>query len=199
MNIEVRTATADDAPAVAEAHIRGWAVGYRGVVADEILDDAGFHEARRTGWTRRLTDGVPEGAGDPDNRILVGSLDGAVVGFAHCGLSRNDDGDWSLGEVYAFYLHPDAWGSGVAAAMMAESLAELRGRGFPKANLWVLRDNPRARRFYEKAGWSATGAETTWAGPIMPNLPTFDPPFAEVEYTIELTGSDESSDRASTS
>jgi ribosomal protein S18 acetylase RimI-like enzyme len=34
--------------------------------------------------------------------------------------------------------------------------ARLRDLGFSEAVLYVFRDNPRARRFYEKAGWSAT-------------------------------------------
>ena len=33
----------------------------------------------------------------------------------------------------------------------------LRDEGFTSAVLWVLRDNPRARAFYEKAGWHFTG------------------------------------------
>ena len=37
----------------------------------------------------------------------------------------------------------------------------LRDEGFASAVLWVLRDNPRARAFYEKAGWHATGEEST--------------------------------------
>jgi RimJ/RimL family protein N-acetyltransferase len=36
---------------------------------------------------------------------------------------------------------------------MVEALERLRRLGFEEATLWVLEDNPRARRFYEIAGW----------------------------------------------
>ena len=35
----------------------------------------------------------------------------------------------------------------------------LQAEGFDVSVLWVLADNPRARRFYEKHGWTATGIE----------------------------------------
>ena len=33
-----------------------------------------------------------------------------------------------------------------------------QGEGFRAATLWVLRGNERARRFYERAGWTVDGA-----------------------------------------
>jgi hypothetical protein len=38
------------------------------------------------------------------------------------------------------------------AAIHDRRCAELAGRGCPVARLWVLADNVRARRFYERAG-----------------------------------------------
>ena len=37
-------------------------------------------------------------------------------------------------------------------------MAELQGRGFGEAVLWVLRGNLRARRFYERGGFVLDGA-----------------------------------------
>ena len=70
-------------------------------------------------------------------------------------------------------------------------VATLRGRpdaavehltegGHERAVLWVLRDNPRARRFYERAGWVLTGRTDEWPGPQLPSYTS--PPVAEVEY-----------------
>jgi GNAT superfamily N-acetyltransferase len=63
-----------------------------------------------------------------------------------------------VGELWGLYVDPEAWGSGAAAALLAASVDALRGRGFTEAVLWVLEDNPRARRFYEREGWTADGA-----------------------------------------
>jgi hypothetical protein len=40
---------------------------------------------------------------------------------------------------------------------MEQGEEELRALGHEQAVLWVLEDNPRARRFYEIAGWSPDG------------------------------------------
>jgi len=87
--------------------------------------------------------------------------------------------------VYAFYLHPDAWGSGAAEPLMMACTEFLRAAGFHEAVLWVLRDNPRAHRFYEKTGWSLTGREGMFDGPqVMGPMPGRLP---EVEYGVRLT------------
>jgi ribosomal protein S18 acetylase RimI-like enzyme len=84
------------------------------------------------------------------------------VGFSDGGPSRDEDDDpATVGEITTFYFLAEAWGTGAAPALMERVLAELRGRGFSECTLWVLRDNPRAVRFYERAGFSLDGAEKT--------------------------------------
>jgi GNAT superfamily N-acetyltransferase len=81
------------------------------------------------------------------------------VGFADGAASRDDDVDAKrVGELYAIYVTPDAWGTGAGRGLMAAHLERLRSAGFEEAVLWVLDDNPRARRFYEAAGWTTDGA-----------------------------------------
>lgn len=57
----------------------------------------------------------------------------------------------------ALYVRPAAWGSGVADELHAWAVAELRAAGVATARLWVLEENLRARRFYERHGWNADG------------------------------------------
>ena len=188
--IEIRPARADDADALAAAHTEGWRVGYRGVIPDDHLDDPEFASARLTRWRERNWSAVD------DTLLLAAVVDDRVVGFAHCGPERVepacDQADPGAavaaparrGEVYAFYLHPDAWGSGAATPLMDACVEHLRAHGFAEAVLWVLRDNPRARRFYEKAGWYATGREAWWTGPRA--AAALAEPVAEVQYAVRL-------------
>ena len=179
----IRRAEPEDAHDIALAHVTAWRVAYRGIVPDAFLDSADFANARIAGWHRRLHDGRPDGW-DEQDEIFAAVIDGRVVGFGHVGRERTDDGPGERGEVYGFYLHPDSWGSGVGDALMAMCEATLRER-FPTAVLWVLRDNPRARRFYERAGWScgvgAEMVEAMWEGPQMADIPLLDP-LAEIQY-----------------
>jgi GNAT superfamily N-acetyltransferase len=180
--IEVRPATRDDIDALCDAHVEAWRVGYRGLFADEYLDAESFDATRRKNWH------VGRWIGHAEQVMLAGAIDGRVLGFAHSGPERIDDGEplTGRGEVFGFYLHPDAWGSGLAAALMSSSEDALRQRGYTEAVLWVLRDNPRARSFYEKAGWTWGGREMLWAGPQMPGVPKPDP-IAEVQYVRVLS------------
>lgn len=186
---EVREARLEDAAAIADAHVEGWRVGYRGLVADEFLDHPDFFDIRRAGWQRRLRDGPPPG-GDVRNRILVIADDGEVVGFGHVGREASEPpASPERGEIYGFYVHPDRWGTGVADSLMAACLDELRTR-FAHAVLWTLRDNPRSRRFYERHGWTCgSGADVmieTWEGPVMPGLGRLDEPLYNIRYERAL-------------
>ena len=55
--------------------------------------------------------------------------------------------------------------------------------GWDPACLWVLRDNPRARRFYERQGWTAQDNTDVqyWEGPTIAGLAPLEP-LAELRY-----------------
>ena len=67
-----------------------------------------------------------------------------------------------MGELFAIYVDPEAWGRGAGRALMDTALASLREH-FDEAVLWVLEDNPRTRRFYELAGWVHDGGRDTFS------------------------------------
>jgi ribosomal protein S18 acetylase RimI-like enzyme len=146
----IRQATPDDADAIALVHVRTWQGAYGHVFPPEEL--AGISvEARATSWRGIL---------GRDERTYVAERDGEVVGFVGTGPSRDDDGAGS-GELYAIYVDPEHWDSGAGRELAAYADDLLRGDGFTEATLWVLDDNPRARRFYEAGGWRLDGAKRT--------------------------------------
>jgi GNAT superfamily N-acetyltransferase len=63
-----------------------------------------------------------------------------------------------VAELYALYVHPAWWSTGTGRALMDRVLARTSGAGYPDITLWVLKGNVRARRFYERAGFSPDGA-----------------------------------------
>ena len=77
-----------------------------------------------------------------------------TLGFASTGPSRDEPG---VGELYAIYVDPDEWSRGAGRALIARAEERL-AEEYAEATLWVLEDNPRARRFYEAAGWRTDGA-----------------------------------------
>lgn len=145
--MEVRPARLDDAAAIAVVNIRAWQAAYAHAFGAERLSAMDL-EAQRELWRQRL---AQPRRGDV---VLVAEADGSVVGFASCGNSLDASGE---GELYSIYVLPEAWGSGAGPALMAAALAALRAGGFDTAILWVLEDNPRAQRFYEREGWTRDG------------------------------------------
>jgi GNAT superfamily N-acetyltransferase len=180
--IEVRDAVIDDAEAVATAHIEGWRAGYRGVVPDDYLDAEDFASSRRDRW-RAWT--WQQFAG---SRLFVVLFHDRVVGFAHAGPEevKSAGPPTGRGEIYGFYLHPNAWGSGGAAALMSRSEEFLRDEGYGEAVLWVLRDNPRARAFYEKEGWHHTGEDSTFTPTDPPGSTLPKVAYVVTQYAISL-------------
>jgi ribosomal protein S18 acetylase RimI-like enzyme len=142
--MEVRRARIDDARAIADVHARTWQGAYEHVFGAERLAGMSL-PARLAQWERILA------AGQSD--VFVATNDG-IVGFVSTGDSRDADAE---AELYAIYVLPGAWGSGAGAALMCAGLAAMRARASGDAVLWVLEDNPRARRFYEREGWALDG------------------------------------------
>ena len=187
MELVVREAVAADADDIAHAHVEGWRTGYRGQVPDEFLDSDAFAAFRRDGWRAILTGRLPD-VHRPDDSIFVAADQGRAVGFGHIGRER---GDHDRGELLGFYVHPDYWGTGAAQQLIERchiGLAELADEWL----LWVLRDNPRARAFYERNGWSpGSGDEVVhaeWDGPVMDGAPKLDTPLPEVQYRRSRQG-----------
>jgi GNAT superfamily N-acetyltransferase len=150
--MEVRLATGDDALAVETIRVRGWRTAYRHVLPAAELDAMPVAPER---WRPRLAT-PPRGW-----TTFVAEEGGEVVGFASVGPSRDEAG---LGELYAIYVDPARWSTGAGRALLERAEEQLCSE-YDTATLWVLEDNPRARRFYETAGWVPDGgrkAEERW-------------------------------------
>ncbi|MFD5100237.1 GNAT family N-acetyltransferase [Streptomyces albidochromogenes] len=143
--IEVRRAGPDDGHVLGEIHAAAWEVAYAPFFEKEFA--AAAVESRRIRWHKRIADGT--------GTILLAVLDGRPLALSVHLPSPTRPG---VAEISSFYCHPNSWGSGVAAALMTETLRHLRDEGFAQVHLWTLRDTPRSRRFYVKCGFTETGA-----------------------------------------
>jgi tRNA dimethylallyltransferase len=99
--------------------------------------------------------------------VIVAEGAGKILGFAA----------WTDGWLDGLYVVPAAWGNGVAARLHDEALRGIAAAGVSTARLWVLEDNTRARRFYERRGWRPDGTDR-----VVP----FPPHPLDLGYTKEL-------------
>ena len=144
----VRVAVPGDGTAIGEAHGAAWEQAYQDLFDPAFV--ARSAAGRRRGWPLAIRRHLAE-----DGLLLVGERNGEVMAFAHAGPARDQP---ALAEIYGFYSHPAAWGSGLASLLLGEICARLANR-WQRVVLWTHRDAGRARRFYEKSGFALTGAE----------------------------------------
>ena len=175
--IEIRLGSAEDADAIAHVRRESWFAAYEGIIAAPVID-------------RATAPGAVPLAPPPYRRtmVAVGGARPAIVGYASFGPERivatafpsppsPDDGrpapagDLTPGgraghvaELYALYVTPAWWSTGTGRALMGSVLAALEAERYRRVVLWVLADNARARRFYERAGFATDGGTNILTG-----------------------------------
>jgi GNAT superfamily N-acetyltransferase len=155
----VRRATEADLDRVAEIRTRSWQSAYRGILDDETLD--GLDVAEEAERWRGFWPEFPRNG----STLLVADVAGTLVGYALIRTRARDESvTHEVGELIAIYLDPEAWGAGAGQPLFDAATAELRDAGCRGAVLWTFSENARARRFYERNGWRADGAEDEYAG-----------------------------------
>ncbi|GLW99646.1 GNAT family N-acetyltransferase [Microtetraspora sp. NBRC 16547] len=168
MNFSVRQCEPVEAEEVLRVKNTSWQEAYRGLMPDDHLDGLSVTAGAVEHWRAMMA--------DPARGVVVGEIEGRIVGLSAFGPAHNGDAG---GEVYAIYTLRECWSRGLGSALMARSLARLRELGHREVGLWVLEDNSRARRFYERTGFVLSGRmETTELSGVS---------LSEVHYRMTLT------------
>jgi GNAT superfamily N-acetyltransferase len=162
--VVIRSASRADAAQIAAVMRDSWFAAYDGIIAPAIIDratapddGARIRQSFRTRpWQRMIAAVEP---GQP-----------SIVGYASFGPERDvvdmpwpyplttAGSDGEVAELYALYVHPAWWSTGTGRALMDRVLAKVSKAGYASITLWVLEDNARARRFYQRAGFAPDGA-----------------------------------------
>lgn len=133
----LRPARPEDAPAIAGIWWHGWRDGHLGFIPDELL-------------AARTEQSFSTRAGERIADTTVAVTDGSVAGFVMV----------VADEVEQVYVSSDHRGSGIAATLLVTAERLVAQNGHATAWLAVVAGNARARRFYERRGWSDAGAFT---------------------------------------
>jgi ribosomal protein S18 acetylase RimI-like enzyme len=168
---EIRPITDADIDAVAAVRVRSWQVAYAGIVPADYLAamDPVQDAERRRSWP------VPPGA-----QTLVAVAGGQVIGFVSFGPSPDDEPGPAGGHLYAIYVDPASWGHGAGRRLIEGARRGLAAAGCTVMRLWVLEENHRARRFYERAGLAPDGTRNFYT----PRGTTAELP--ELRYAVGL-------------
>jgi GNAT superfamily N-acetyltransferase len=132
--VTLRRALPEDAPTIDEIWHLGWRDGHLGFVSQELIE-ARHEDSFRTRAARRVND------------TTLAVVQGQIAGF----VMVVDN------EVEQFYVCALHRAKGVADVLMADAERQIKDAGYSSAWLAVVAGNARARRFYERRGWSDSG------------------------------------------
>ena len=143
MSIEIKKMESDEEiKGKGYVHWKSWQDAYKGIVDQSYLDSLTLEKCVDIAFKW------------PDN-LMVAKDGDRVVGFVGYG-KYHDQELPEAGEIFAIYILEEYYGTGVGKALMQAGLDEL---DYPAVALWVLKDNKRAIRFYEKCGFRLDGRE----------------------------------------
>jgi len=169
----VRAATVLDAPELAAIHARSWQAAYLDLLPQDVFAQLDLSNTPER-WERAL-----RAAEWPKAGVMVAVPGPEMVGFARFAPTRDEGEDTALvAEIRQIYIAPEVWGKGLGKRLMSTALARLAASGYSQATLWVLDTNSRARRFYERCGWTQDGAARHYDG--------YSFPMAEIRYRKHL-------------
>ena len=144
-------------------HWKSWQESYAGIVDAEYLSRMSVERCEES--ARRW----------PENTWVA--KDGErVIGFTvACRICDKSGAQTGEGEVRAIYVLEEYQRLGIGYALMQQALKTLSGCRV--VCVWVLKDNRKAIRFYERVGFRADGAEQDY---------TLGTPVRIIRMTLEM-------------
>jgi GNAT superfamily N-acetyltransferase len=99
---------------------------------------------------QRLADAL----GDPDQLVLAGTLDDALLGYARARLERLPDGR-VIGVVEDLFVDAEARGVGLGETIMDEVVSWCRAKGCAGIDAVALPGHRATKNFFEESGFTA--------------------------------------------
>lgn len=153
----IRTATIGDAGSITSAHVQAWKKSYQNIIDQDYLDNIRYE--KRLAWRKKIIE-------EKFGQQLVVTYRGEVVGFCDSNAIEPDNQakaedksqiSKEKGQIYGLYLLKEHQGKGIGKQLLKQSLEWLRKKELSPIILWTLKDNQKARDFYESQGGTLAG------------------------------------------
>jgi ribosomal protein S18 acetylase RimI-like enzyme len=147
----IRDATRKDAPAIAALQAESWQSAYRNVLAHDYLEKD-VHSERLVIWQERFSH-----VSHKAMFAIVAEANSQLTGFV-CVFPNEDAVFGSF--LDNLHVVPSLTGQGIGRKLLSEAAKRLVAMGSPVGlYLWVIEQNQRALRFYERAGAQVVGSK----------------------------------------
>ena len=127
-----------DIEKVAKIITEDWKIAYKGIIDDEYLKNLDYKDKEKS---------IREKYQNQKSIVLE---EGIVKGYSRFGENRDEEKD--LGELYALYVEADERGKKIGEKLLRKTASILKERGYKEMVIWCLKENKKARKFYEKMG-----------------------------------------------
>ena len=149
MEIYIRYANKDDADTIALINSKSFQQTFRGIIPEDFLEERFSYERLKERLYKELNEGTTISCIMYKDDIPVGMLT-----FAQDDYKERDNSEIDL---WRIYLLPEYWGQNLGKEFIDWGIKELTRKGYEKVALWVVEENERARKFYEKVCFAHDG------------------------------------------
>jgi RimJ/RimL family protein N-acetyltransferase len=149
MGIYIRYANKDDADIIALINSKSFHQAFQGIIPDEFLKEKFSYERLKDRLCKELCEGT--------TTSCVMYKDDIPMGMLTFAKDDNKERDNSEIDIWRIYLLPEYWGQNLGMEFIDWGIKELKRKRYKKVALWVVEENVRARKFYEKIGFIHEG------------------------------------------
>lgn len=140
--VKIRQAIIEDAFGIAQVHIASWKSTYRGIIADEILNELRL-EQRISQWQQHIE--------NPYKTIIVLENNNGIIGFADGQKVEDDVYMHYEADMTCLYLYAEQQRQGYGRQLVGELFEKFKQQGMTSCIVKVLTGNS-SHLFYEKLG-----------------------------------------------
>lgn len=164
--MKLREGRLSDLKRISQIYARSWKAAYKGMISAAYLE-----QLQEDYWVEPFKKRLEEGT----SLKVVCSDKGEIIGAASYMASDYLE---DAGEIISIYIEPENYHQGYGSVLMQAVLEDIKAQGWHYGHLWVIKENRRARSFYEKMGFKCSGQEMSCeiGGRLV----------YEIGYTIEI-------------
>lgn len=164
--VDIRKVKIGDEKILAYLQTQSWRKAFDSILSKEDLEIYTDKKKSEEMYTTLLKNHVGNG--------FILTVEGTPHCMAYWDKSREEElTDYA--ELICIHSLHDNWGKGFGSMMMDRVLKEIKEAGYHKVMLWVFEKNERARKFYEKLGFTLTHRKKEFIGAV------------EIMYSKELS------------
>ena len=143
-NIIIRNATVDDVPKVAKIHVNSWNKTYKGIIAQDHLDNMKNNIEKRIERMKNEFD---------LRKMIVATYENEIIAFSEYVFSNEFSRDLDIDcELCGLYVKNEYVGKGIGTLLFNYVKDEFIKNNKKRMGLWCVKENTNAINFYKSKG-----------------------------------------------